>query len=107
MIFCVPAAAQDSIVLRPGEPLARELAPGASHTYRVELATDGQWHVGVGQRDVDVVVTVSGPGGESLVAVDSPFDRQGREAALFEAGTTTTSSTLRHHGRRRRCSSST
>ncbi len=32
-----------------------------------------------------MIVEVSGPEGESLLAVDSPFDRQGPETALVEA----------------------
>jgi CHAT domain-containing protein/tetratricopeptide (TPR) repeat protein len=72
-----------SLTLRPGEPLERPLEAGRSHTYDVAL-TPGPWRFELDQEDIDVVVEVSGPADESLLAVDSPFDRRGAETALVE-----------------------
>jgi CHAT domain-containing protein/Tfp pilus assembly protein PilF len=88
IIFCGQAPLPPGFVLRPGEVFERELAPATSHTYQIELDSSGSWYVAVRQKDVDVVLTIRGPGGESLVAVDSPLDRQGQETALFEAKVT-------------------
>jgi len=87
IVFCAQAPPPPGFVLRPGEALEQELAPATSHTYQVKLGSKGTWYVDVRQQDVDVILTIRGPGGESLVAVDNPFDRQGRETALFEAET--------------------
>lgn len=87
ILLCAHAPSPAVFVLRPGEQLERELEAGESHTYQVDLAPGGRWYLAVGQRGIDVIVAVSGPDGESLVAVDSPFDRQGQETALFEAET--------------------
>lgn len=82
ILFCAQAPSIPQ--LAPGVSLVQDLAPAASHTYGVELVGAGTWRVEVDQHDLDVVVTVWDPQGEMLVAVDSPFDRQGRESALFE-----------------------
>ncbi len=79
-------ASTGSFTLRPGEPLERTLEAGRSHVYDGDL-TSGTWRLEVDQQGIDVIVEVSGPEGESLLAVDSPFDRQGPETALVEAAT--------------------
>ena len=70
-------------ILRPGEPVERSLEAGRSHIYDIDL-TPGPWRLEVSQQDIDVIVEVSGPQGESMLAIDSPFDRQGPETALVE-----------------------
>lgn len=74
----------DVLALRPGEPLEHTLEAGRSRVHDVAL-TPGPWRLEVGQQGIDVIVEVSGPRGESLLAVDSPFDREGPETALVEA----------------------
>lgn len=52
---------QEATPLRPGEPVARKLAPGQAHVYGVELRA-GQFVLGqADQRGVDVIATVRGP----------------------------------------------
>ncbi|HKR58343.1 MAG TPA: CHAT domain-containing tetratricopeptide repeat protein [Pyrinomonadaceae bacterium] len=56
--------------LKIGEPIGRELAGGAAHSYRVSL-TQGQYlKVVVDQKGIDVVIRVFGPDGQKLREVD-------------------------------------
>ncbi len=76
---------QSLVALKPGE---RELAGGEIHTYRMTL-NPGQFMRGVfDQRGIDVAVTLLGPGGESLLQVDSPVGSWGPEPVFFEVGET-------------------
>jgi CHAT domain-containing protein/tetratricopeptide (TPR) repeat protein len=73
--------------LLPGAPVARDLAAGESHSYRAALAAGRPFLVAVEQEGIDVAVSVFGPDGRSLAAVDSPLDRQGRESLLVRPAT--------------------
>lgn len=59
-------------VLRPGEPVERVLAAGDAHAYPLDLPAD-QFVLGdADQLTVDVVVTLTGPDGETLRTFDQP-----------------------------------
>lgn len=77
LLAAAPGAAPS--VLRPGEPAERALSEGEAHTWTAELPPGAPWLVTVEQVGIDVAVEVSG---EESVAVDGPFDRQGRETLL-------------------------
>src|SRR5882724_10139036 len=69
--------------LAPGRPVSRELAAGEAEAWRVELPAGRPFRVAVEQRGIDVTVEVAGPDGQSLLAVDSPQDREGTESLLL------------------------
>ena len=78
--------------LRPGARVERELAPGQTHLYHVTLGTDEYLHLRVEQRGIDVLLALSGPGGNSVVEIDSPLGSRGYEELLWvstHAGTYT------------------
>lgn len=77
------AAAPDPASLRPGQPVARELAAEEAQTWTAELAGGRVWRISVEQRGIDVVLAATGPDG-SRVAVDNPVDRQGLESLVLE-----------------------
>ncbi len=70
LALALPASAQAP--LRPGEPVERTLAVGEAHAYPLDLPA-GQFVLGdADQITVDVVVTLTGPDGETLAAFDQP-----------------------------------
>ncbi|HEX4494808.1 MAG TPA: CHAT domain-containing tetratricopeptide repeat protein [Thermoanaerobaculia bacterium] len=77
------AAAPVPPALLAGTPVERDLAPGETQTYRVELAAGHAWRIAVEQRGIDVELAATGPDGRRVV-VDGPFDRQGTETLLVE-----------------------
>ncbi len=77
-------AAPSSLPLPPlalGQPVEGDLAAGDSRTYHAELSGGRVFRVAVEQRGVDVELAAQGPDGRRN-AVDSPFDRQGRETLV-------------------------
>lgn len=66
-------------------PIERELAGGATHSYRVTLAAGQFCHATIDQRGIDVVVVLYGPDGAKMVEVDSPNYRNGQEPVSLVA----------------------
>ena len=77
----------DARELEPGKPIERELAGGASHSYRLTLASGQYARLIVDQRGIDVLVTVYGPNGEKFVEMDSPNGAWGQERVSLIAET--------------------
>ena len=75
----------DIVDLTPGRPLEKELAPNATHSYRVALKTGQVLYAIVDQRGVDVIVTVFAPDGKQISEVDSPNGDQGPEPVVINA----------------------
>ncbi|MFY9821213.1 MAG: tetratricopeptide repeat protein, partial [Thermoanaerobaculia bacterium] len=82
LLAAVPSQSPSSLL--PGRPVEGEMASGESQTYQVVLDAGHAFRIAVEQRGIDVVLEISGPAGQRLVAVDSPLDRQGPETALVE-----------------------
>ena len=55
----------DSRPLEAAKPIERELAGGREHYYKIALEAGQYLHLVVGQRGIDVVVTLFGPYGGS------------------------------------------
>ncbi len=61
--------------LQPGQPIERTLASGETHTYPLDLSA-GQFVLGAAdQQTVDVMVTLTGPDGETIQDVRSARQR--------------------------------
>lgn len=65
----------------------REIAPGESHPYTVEMPAGAFFHADVDQLGADVAVTVSGPDGASLAEIDSLTGNAGVESVSLLAET--------------------
>jgi CHAT domain-containing protein/Tfp pilus assembly protein PilF len=76
---------EDARLLEPGKAIKRELAGVHSHTYQIRLSAGQFLKVVVEQQGIDVVVQLSGPGGEQIVEFDSEGRSQGQELAPFVA----------------------
>lgn len=57
--------------LEPGNPIAREIAGGERHHYRITIASGQYVRLVVSPRSIDVVVTLFGPDGAKLDEADS------------------------------------
>jgi len=79
-----PAQTQASD-LRLGQPIERELAGGALHSYAVSLAAGQFMFAAVDQRGIDLAVTVLGPDGEQVGWFDTPNGSYGIEGVGVEA----------------------
>ncbi|MCP5116674.1 MAG: hypothetical protein GY953_38085, partial [bacterium] len=55
----------EGTMLRPDTPVERRLSGGEAHRYRFAPSTSKPWRVAVQQLDIDVVLEVTPPGGES------------------------------------------
>jgi CHAT domain-containing protein/tetratricopeptide (TPR) repeat protein len=78
----VSKASKESDVrpLEPGQPIRRELAGGQQHTYHIGLSAGQFVRVIVEQQGIDVVIQLSGPGGEQLEEFDAESRTQGQES---------------------------
>lgn len=72
--------------LKPGAPLERELAGGASHSYKVSLTHRQYLKVLVAQKGIELLVRLFGPDGEKLSEVDN-LSTPGVESVFTIAGT--------------------
>jgi len=75
--------------LEAGKSIARELAAGQKHVYKILLAANQYVHIKVEQQGVDVALTLIAPNGAKLLEVDTPNGREGPEeieAALEYTG---------------------
>ena len=84
-VLCSAANAQTT--LQPGSPVKRELQPGQSHQYTVNLAENQFIQITVDQHEIDVIVRVFSPSGKSLGEFDSPNGGEGPEHVSFVAVT--------------------
>jgi len=71
------------VPLVAGRPGGGLLEGGGADTFLLPPQRAPQWLLRVEQIGIDVVVEVMGPGGESLLAVDSPLGREGPETLLL------------------------
>jgi CubicO group peptidase (beta-lactamase class C family) len=80
-----PLAAQNNTPLRRGETHSGALAPGARHTYIVELGDSSYVFGQANQISVDVEVTILKPDGEEEASFDGPS--RGAENFMFTSDT--------------------
>src|SRR5580700_9589200 len=90
-------AAQDAVVVQGSSTarapeklelhraIERELGPGLTDAFTVDMAAGQFAHVVAEQKGVNVVVTVVGPDGKVLVTADSPNYELGPEPASWIA----------------------
>lgn len=71
--------------LIPGEPVSVTLEPGGEAHFAVALAEDEAAVVVAGQQELDVAVEIFDPGGQRLIAFDSPVARQAPERVCWVA----------------------
>jgi tetratricopeptide (TPR) repeat protein len=83
-----PQGASDVRGLDDGKPIERELSGGESHTYQLNVATGQYARVIVDQKGIDVVVSLFGPDGKLITAVDNPNGSQGAETVHITAEAT-------------------
>jgi tetratricopeptide (TPR) repeat protein len=62
----------DARPLEAGKPVEREMAGGQKHYYTITLEAGQYLQLIIGQKGIDVIVTLFDPEGKKLVEVDSP-----------------------------------
>jgi len=80
----IHARAQD-LTLEPGPPVARELATGETHSYRIPLAADQYLSVLVEQRGIDITATLIGPDNVKRTDANNARGTQGVETLTIIA----------------------
>lgn len=65
--------------LRLGDSTDRELAGGATHSYRLELSADQFLHIAVEQLGADVALSIRAPDGTKSPEIDRPNGTRGKE----------------------------
>src|SRR5262245_11192534 len=76
-----------STLLETGKPVARDIAGGETHSYRVTLEAGQAMHVIVNQLGADVIVDLLDVTGTRLAAIDGPTGNAGSESAWLIATT--------------------
>jgi len=73
--------------LEPGKLVERELSGGQSHSYKITMTSGQYLQIVVGQRGIDVAVTLFTPGGKKISEVNSDPLTEGSEtvSAIAEA----------------------
>lgn len=66
------AGSADPVVLTEGRTVARALTHGERHAYLVEASADDMFRVQVDNERIALVVTVTSPGGSTLLRLDEP-----------------------------------
>ncbi len=79
---------QNSQLLEVGKPIERKLSVGESHSYQLTVTTGQYARVVVEQKGIDVVVSVFGPDGKLITAVDNPNGSRGAETVHITAEAT-------------------
>lgn len=79
-VLCAVAAGASAQPFDP--PEERKLAGGDVQEHEVRLGSTRSVRLVIEQQGVDVVVTVRGPGGSLVLAIDSPLGRWATESAL-------------------------
>ena len=74
--------------LEEGKPIERKLSGGESHSYQLNVTTGQYARVIVEQKGIDVVVSLFGPDGKLITAVDNPNGSQGDETVHITAEAT-------------------
>ena len=82
-VLCSAASAQTPLQL--GSPIERELQPGQTHEFTVELQENNFIQLVVEQNGIDVIVKVFSPAGKSLGEFDTPNGAEGPEHVSFVA----------------------
>lgn len=77
----------DPARLEPGQPVARAIAAGETHAYRVALKANQALHLVATQLGADIVVTLLGTDGKPIVEMDTPTGTEGAESVWFVAPT--------------------
>src|SRR5919197_2029695 len=76
----------DAPLLSVGRPVEREMKGGEAHAYRVSVGAGQFARVVVEQKGIDVVVAVTGAGGETVIEVDNNLTgTRGPEEVLLVA----------------------
>src|SRR6266404_367926 len=78
---------QEAGTIAPGFPIERVLKGGETHSFRIQMTAGQFLYAIVDQRGIDVIVTLIGPGGQSLLKVDSPNSNHGPEPVVTIAET--------------------
>jgi CHAT domain-containing protein/tetratricopeptide (TPR) repeat protein len=78
-IFTQNASTTQTVDLTVGKLVTRQMKGGETHSYRVNLRAGQFTHIVVNQLGIDVIVTVKGPDGQSIIEVDSPNGNYGPE----------------------------
>jgi CHAT domain-containing protein len=65
--------------LTPGTSVERPLGPGESHRYGIDVAAEEFLRVSVEQLEIDVIVSVAGPGGDTIQEVDELSEHESPE----------------------------
>src|SRR5437773_3269570 len=76
------SSAQNTPDIRPlqqGKPVERQLAGGETDVFSIQVSTGQFLSVIVDQRGIDVAVTLFGPDGKQIEAIDSPTGTTGPE----------------------------
>ena len=73
--------------LRVGEPVERQLAPGETHAYRVEVPAGSYLRIVAEPKAMDLALTLLAPDGTVLAAADGPGGSKERELLSLIAAT--------------------
>lgn len=90
LLHGAPQGKSDARWLEEGKPIERKLSGGESHSYQLNVTTGQYARVVVDQRGIDVVVSLFGPDGKLITAVDNPNGSQGAETVHITAEATGT-----------------
>ena len=71
--------------LQPGTPVERQLGPGQTHDFVVNLEENNLIQLVVEQQGIDVIVKVFSPSGKVIGEYDSPNGNDGPEHVSFVA----------------------
>ena len=88
LIHGAPQGGTDVQWLEEEKPIERKLSGGESHSYQLKVTTGQYARVIVEQKGIDVVVSVFGPDGKLITAVDNPNGSQGAETVHITAEAT-------------------
>ncbi len=80
------SVSEPGTILEPDKPLTRAVAGGATHSYRVALATGQFLDLVVEQQGIDLAVTLIAPDGSKIGEVDGPNGNFGPEPICWIAG---------------------
>jgi hypothetical protein len=76
---------EDVRVLAPGELIRRNMKGGDSHSYQLALSPRRYARIVVEQQGIDVLATISDPGGQLIGEMDSPNGLRGPEIVSVSA----------------------
>jgi len=85
LMYGAPQGGNGVSWLEEGKPIERQLSGGESHHYQLNVNTGQYARVIVEQKGIDVVVSLFGPDGKLITAVDNPNGSQGAETVHITA----------------------